>query len=364
MPTDRTPVGHPHAAEALRARTAVIADRWSAAAGRHVPGAAALTPAQLRHTLPDVLAELAHTLAAPVPATPPKAGGDHGRGRFGLDYALDDLLVEFALLRPILLEEVADHLGRGLSEPEVAAVLAGLDAAQRHAVTRFVDHQQDHLRTATDAQAKCLSTLSHDLRGGLNGVLLMVEVLKRELAPEPKFAESVADLDTMRQSILDTVATMDRILYAERFRSGRVVARPAPFDLAAAVRDLLVPFARPAAARSVRLVADLPPTLPVVADRELVGVVVQNLLSNAVRLTARDTAITVTVTAPAEVRVADRGPGLPPDRLAALLQPAAAASPPPGLGLSIARQAAALLGGHLTAESAVGVGSTFVLTLP
>ena len=58
------------------------------------------------------------------------------------------------------------------------------------------------IKAATEAQSKYLSFLSHDLRGGLNGVFLMIEVLKRELVKDPKFAESVDDLEVMRRAFL------------------------------------------------------------------------------------------------------------------------------------------------------------------
>ena len=58
----------------------------------------------------------------------------------------------------------------------------GIDTAVRKSVNKFAAFQQQRLKAVAEAQSKYLSFLSHDLRGGLNGVLLMVEVLKRELA--------------------------------------------------------------------------------------------------------------------------------------------------------------------------------------
>jgi signal transduction histidine kinase len=88
-----------------------------------------------------------------------------------------------------------------------------------------------------------MSFLSHDLRGGLNGVLLMIEVLRRDLSQQAQFASSVEDLDLMRRSILETVGTMDRFLHAERFRQGKVQVRPAPIDLAALAQEVTGQFA-------------------------------------------------------------------------------------------------------------------------
>ena len=111
---------------------------------------------------------------------------------------------------------LAQHLGRPLSADEQVALNAAIDLTVRRSAGAFVEHQTSQLRQATKAQSKYLSFLSHDLRGELNGVFLMIEVLRRELANEERFAESLEDLDLMRRSIHQTIATMDRFLHAER----------------------------------------------------------------------------------------------------------------------------------------------------
>ena len=143
-----------------------------------------LTLEALRDELPEILTELAATLASDDGSHFDlllRAGDGHGQLRFHQSYDANELLIEFGLLRPILTDEVTAHLGRDLSPEESAATHMGLDAAVRHSVSQFAAHQQDRLRTVAEAQSKYLSFLSHDLRGSLNGVLLMVEVLKREL---------------------------------------------------------------------------------------------------------------------------------------------------------------------------------------
>jgi signal transduction histidine kinase len=135
------------------------------------------------------------------------------------------------MLRPIMLGEVTARLGRPMTVGEVSALMTALDLVIRRATLAFVEHQTRQLQAANEAQSKYLSFLSHDLRGGLNGVCLMIEVLKRELAREERFKESVDDLDMMRRSIFETIATMDRFLHAERFRKGKVQVRPSKVNL-------------------------------------------------------------------------------------------------------------------------------------
>ena len=367
-------------ADAIAERSEAILSRWERSVRDKLPRADELTLEQLRDELPDVLRELSQTLAAEDGSDHfdllMRASDGHGRLRFHQSYDVNELMIEYGLLRPILLDEVTGRLGRDLTPEESAAVNMGLDASVRHSVTRFTADQQDRLRSVAEAQSKYLSFLSHDLRGGLNGVLLMVEVLKRELAGEDRFTESMQDLDAMRRSILDTVGTMDRFLHAERFRAGKVQPRMATVDLRLVLADVLAQFTYLARDKSVAVQVDIPSGLPVVTDKDLLAIVVQNLVSNAVKYSTAGGTVRVTATPAgahdghgcrAIVRVSDEGPGISPARLGTLFQPFTRGEthgqPGIGLGLSIARQAADLIGAELRVESAVGAGSTFVLTL-
>ena len=366
---------HRPVADAILACVGSIMARWEQSVREVLPRADRLTLDGLRDELPELLTELAATLASEDGShfdLLVRASDGHGRLRFHQSYDVNEVMIEFCLLRPPLLDEVTAHLGRPLSAEESAATNMGLDAALRHSVTQFARHQQDRLRAVAEGQSKYLSFLSHDLRGGLNGVLLMVEVLKRELAGEARFGESMQDLDAMRRSIMDTVGTMDRFLHAERFRSGKVQPRLTTMDLRYVLSDVMAGFAYLSKDKGVQLQFDIPAGQVVVTDKDLLVLIVQNLVSNAVKYTAPGTVVRLACTAardgrPVTILVVDDGPGIAPDRLATLFDPFTRGEthgqPGVGLGLSIARQAAELIGADLHAESTLGAGSTFTLTL-
>ncbi|WP_034387987.1 HAMP domain-containing sensor histidine kinase [Deinococcus sp. YIM 77859] len=93
----------------------------------------------------------------------------------------------------------------------------------------------------------------------------------------------------------------------------------------------------------------------------------RNLLANARRAAGPEGHVTLTLTETAEqVRftVRDSGPGLPPELGEQIFEPFISGSGSSGLGLSVARQIAALHGGTLTGGNAPGGGAQFVLTLP
>ena len=348
--------------------------RWQAVVCEKLPTADELTLSQLRDELPDVLSELAQTIEAKDGShfeSLQKVSENHGQLRFHQSFDINELLVEYGLLRPILLDEVTTELGRDLNAEEAAAPNMGVDTAVRKSVNKFAAFQQQRLQTVAEAQSKYLSFLSHDLRGGLNGVLLMVEVLKRELAGEQKFSESVADLDLMRRSILDTVSTMDRFLHAERFRQGKVQPRNSSVEIYPLFQEMVAQFNHQAKSKGIELQISNSTHETAFSDKDLIRLILQNLLANAVKYTPSGTVKLITSTSPdghLRLSVSDTGPGIAASTLATLFDPYTRGETHGqdgvGLGLSIAKQAADLIGAKLTAESALGHGAMFTLELP
>jgi signal transduction histidine kinase len=365
----------PELASAVRAAIPSVVDRWVALVRKSLPPADELTFAQVRDDLPVVLEHMARALqeerAAPtqklLEITP-----RHGEVRYHQSFNVDQLIGEYQLLRPVLIEQVTEVLGRPLEPEESVAMHAGIDLIVRRSTSEFVAHQTQELKAATEAQSKYLSFLSHDLRGGLNGVFLMIEVLRRELVKEPKFKESLEDLEMMRRSIFETIGTMDRFLHAERFRKGKVQVKPGKVELGHLIAEAAAQLAYQAKDKGLELQVDRSQPCPAYTDRELVSMILQNLLSNAVKYTSQGV---VRVSAKPDkasrgciVAVTDQGSGIPQDKLSELFAPFTRGEthgqPGVGLGLSIARQAADMLGAKLWAESEVGKGSTFYLHLP
>jgi len=369
---------YPELARALRARIPRIVERWAVLARQSIQGADELTFAQLRDDLPVVLEQQARALAADRAEPTEKLlemTPRHGETRFHQNFNLNELLADYQLLRPVVIEELSAELGRTLAPEEEVALHAVLDLAVRQGISAFVEHQTRQLKAATEAQSKYLSFLSHDLRGGLNGISLMVEVLRRELVKEPKFAESLDDLEMMRRQIFETVNTMDRFLHAERFRKGKVQVKPGRVDLDHLIAEVATQFSYQAKEKKLDLNVDRGQRCQAVSDRELLSIILQNLLSNALKYTQHGS---VRVWARpggrngeaggCTVAVADQGPGIPKEKLSELFgsftRGDTHGQPGVGLGLSIARQTADLLGARLWAESEVGKGSTFYLQLP
>jgi signal transduction histidine kinase len=109
------------------------------------------------------------------------------------------------------------------------------------------------------------------------------------------------------------------------------------------------------------------------ADPDKLRQIVLNLLSNAIKFTEREGAVSVVVALCddwVQVSVKDSGPGIPPDHLRMVFEPftqteyGSRVAGGTGLGLSISRDFAVGMKGKLEAESELGKGSTFTVSLP
>jgi signal transduction histidine kinase len=130
-------------------------------------------------------------------------------------------------------------------------------------------------------------------------------------------------------------------------------------------------FTYQAREKGTALEVSAPDACMIVSDREMLTIIFQNLISNALKYAPRGTIRVLGEAQPdgsCLVRIKDEGPGIPPDKLAQLFtaftRGQTYGQPGVGLGLSIARQAADLIGARIWAESQPGDGCTFFVQIP
>ena len=367
----------PRIAAALRARKARVLRRWENAVRRLLPHADSLTLNQLRDHLPQILDQTVDALASSH-ASPlnelVEMTRSHGSLRFHQQFNVQELIVEYRVLRRILVEEINRGLGGKIKVGQVIVLNMGIDTALQHGVMAFINHQKEQLRAASEVQSRYLSYLSHDLRNNLNGCTLMLEVLRQRLEGLEGFAEDVQDIASVQRSVAETIAGMDRILQAERLRREAIHTKVQPVDLHALVHDVARQANRQAEHKGIALRLDVPDGASVDSDRELITLVLQNLIGNAVKYSPGGTVTVAARPRPDPVRdgwevfVSDQGPGIAPHHRERMFEAFSRGEthgqPGVGLGLAIANQAARLLGGRLSFDSEVGAGSTFRFSLP
>ena len=366
----------PDAARALSGKSAELVELWQQAVRSLLPTAEELTRNQLRDHIPRIIDQIIEALQSTRSETVERlaeAGIPHGEVRFHQDFNVNELLIEYQLLRELLLKEVTSELQRPLSTEELIAINLGIDTAQRRSVTTFVDHLAGQLRAADDLQSNYMSYLNHDLRGGMNGILLMVEVLKRELANEPRLSDATQDLESVRRAVFDSVSTMDRFVYAHRLGRGKQQAKFGRFDVNDLIGEVAKNLQAAALERNVKVTLNVADDGSLESDRELVRLILHSVLGNAIKHAPLN-GCSVEVTAlrrtdaGCTITIADSGSGMSPADVERLFIPQAP-SVDKGrqsikLGLVVSKMAAELIGAELIVQSELGAGTTIRIEIP
>ena len=363
----------PELAAAILARAEAIIERWETLVRRALPRVRSLDTIQLRDHLSEVLALIASALASDDPEQTlelAEVSPEQGITRFHQHYDIRDLMTEDRLLRRAITEHVTDQLDRPLRVHEDVALHLAVDVMLHGAVVAYFDKQQEKLRAAAEAELKYLSFLSHDLNNNLSSIRLWLKIHRERLRSAAEFAEDVEALTQIERSIEATVHGTERLLQAERMRKQGVRPTTRAVDLRALALNVVQQFRPRADEKGLNLTVEVE-AAPCASDGDLIALVLQNLVGNAVKFSARG-GVRVSA-APAGdggcvLAVADDGPGIAPEYLDhvfdAFRRGDSHGQEGVGLGLTIVAQAAKLLGAELTVESAVGRGSTFRLGLP
>ena len=216
-----------------------------------------------------------------------------------------------------------------------------------------------------------LASVSHEFRSPLHIILGYLE-LAREGAFGP-LAPALADaLEKVGWNAGHLLELVEDFLDLAKLESSALKAEHV--DVPSLVRALIRDNELLVHSRPIALRAEVHGRLPfVIAESAKLRVIVQNLLTNALKFT-EEGEVVVLAESPlpgvVQVRVRDTGPGIPEDarerifELFQQLQPGDLRKKGIGLGLALARRFARAMGGDLTVESTLGTGSTFTLTLP
>ena len=233
----------------------------------------------------------------------------------------------------------------------------------------------DHAQRMAQSKSDILATVSHEIRNGLTGV---THVLAAACGQGFRGAPSREQLNAALNAANDLLAVLNATLDSETAQSGRLALDTQPFDPVRLIRDVALLERPNAAAKGLELSIHIDPELEntlrgaAVADPLRARQILGNLIGNAVKYTVRGRVELRLERRDAMIafNVADTGPGLAPTELDQAfeafrrIERTGAGVAGAGLGLSLSRDLANLMGGALEAGSAIGVGSCFTLTLP
>jgi len=229
---------------------------------------------------------------------------------------------------------------------------------------------------ANKARADFLSTVSHELRTPLNAINGITHLLLQE-QPKPSQLDYLNSLKFSGNYLLTFI---NEILEINRIESEGIEVEQLRFNLKELTENLQNSLKELAINNNNRFTIQLDPEMPnqVVSDPTKLSQILLNLINNALKFTTNgEVQVTTKVLETAgdiiniEFNVADTGIGIPEEKLESVFDSFSQGSIEinrkyggTGLGLSIVKRLTEILGGTLSLESQVGIGSTFTVVLP
>lgn len=261
-------------------------------------------------------------------------------------------------------------------EQTIAALETELSETNRGVIALYaeLDTYSLKLREAAELKTRFLTYMSHEFRTPLGAMQSISNILLQRLDGELT-AEQEKQVKFIQKAAGELTDMVNDLLDLAKLEAGRVTIAPAWFemvDLFSAIRGLFKPII---AQSGVSLIFDEPPDVPkLYTDDTKLSIILRNFVSNALKFTSQgEVRVRATCVEGGRVQfsVSDTGIGIAQEHLASIFedwvqivsstQKRLRGS---GLGLSLCKRYAELLGGNVSAQSQLGVGSTFTLTIP
>jgi signal transduction histidine kinase/CheY-like chemotaxis protein len=260
-------------------------------------------------------------------------------------------------------------------QEELERVNRELEDTNRGVVALYaeLDERADHLRRVDEVKTRFLSNMTHEFRTPLNSILALTSLLTERLGGDDSAKDEVYYI---RRSAGQLSELVDDFLDLAKVEAGKVDVHPTVFevrDLFGALRGMLRPLLINESLALVFEDADGLP--PVCSDERKVSQILRNFISNALKYTERgEVRVSAQLTESGDriaFSVADTGIGIPEtdiprifDEFVQIENPMQKRVKGTGLGLPLSKRLAELLDGRIDVSSTLGVGSTFVFTMP
>jgi PAS domain S-box-containing protein len=268
---------------------------------------------------------------------------------------------------------VKDEEGRILSYIAIKE-----DISQRKKAEEALLRSEQEMRMINAQKDRFLSIIAHDLRAPFN-ILVNASDIAFQKYHELEEKDILMLLESIHTSASNTHGLLENLLLWSRSQLGRIELNLTVFDIFKVVKEVTDTLSGVARNKNIALVNEVQHNIYVYADRNMIMMIIRNLVSNALKFTPRDGTITIgenkqgngeSVSKMIEFFVQDTGVGMEPDKVNNLFRIDQNVStegtenePGTGLGLILCREFIEKNSGSIRVISKPGTGSTFFISL-
>lgn len=238
------------------------------------------------------------------------------------------------------------------------------------ATTSLLEVKTEELTELNALKNRLFSVISHDLKAPMYALRNLFKNVQQYDVPAEELKTMVPDI---MNDLNYTVALMENLLQWAKSQMEAQNVKLVAIDLPALVRDVLQPLHLQAQTKNISIETNLAESIYAWADRDMISLVLRNLVSNAIKFTSEKGRISVDIhdaCSFVEINVRDNGRGISEEDLQKINQnvyyttKGTASESGTGLGLMLCKEFLSLNGGKLHIDSKKDVGSTFSFTLP
>jgi len=340
---------------------------------RQLPVAHDLDVPTLNDHVPDLLEELAYELDD---SSDESLIGDlkknpisHGLDRLRLGFDVEEVVAEYNALRGVIQDLIETH-GLRLRGAVNRTVNRVIDKSIGLAVKTYAAQKALEVQ---ERREEHLAFVAHDLRSPLASIAMAARLLERTVPDLVNDEQAATLLGTMHRNVDRLNSLVVRVVQEKANLKAQVDegVEWREVNLRRLVEVLLSDLNPLTYASDLSLINGLPEELTVLADADMLTLIFQNLISNAIDYTPNGEVLiggrVMEGSDAVECWVSDNGAGIPADRLEKVfdkLETDPEKKGGMGLGLAIVKQFVEAHGGKVTVESEVGRGSTFRFTIP
>ena len=280
------------------------------------------------------------------------------------------LLVFIAVLVAIILCIVAFFLFRSRAVSRRTNRLLQAKNEKIEEQKEAMEHQAVQLLLNNQQKDKLFSIVAHDLRGPLDSLKGILDFLKEKKLPEQEIHSMLAEL---RRNVDNSSELVGNLLFWASSQLNGINVTPVHLSLQSLIASILALFTQQAREKQVILQNQAQGPLVGFADKDMIQIVIRNMVSNAIKFCRPGDSITICATrknGEIEIKVVDTGIGIKEDVLEKILRSESVTSygtareKGTGLGLLLCREFAESNGGQFRIESQWGKGCTCYFTIP